>query len=216
MDEVMRRIGELGVVPVAVFEKEGDAVPTAEALIRGGLPCVEVTFRTEAAEGAIREIASQCPQMLVGAGTVLTADQARRAVDAGAKFVVSPGYDEELIDVCRNWKVPVLPGCVTPTEVMRGIKDGFSVLKCFPAAQCGGPDYLRALGSVFRQVRFIPTGGIHGSNLREYLSCGCVLACGGSWMVKGSLIAAGRFDEVERLASEAVAIVREVRDGKEI
>lgn len=208
MEEQFR---ECGVVPVVVLNDAKDALPLAEALIDGGLPCAEVTFRTDAAEESIRLMSEKYPQMLVGAGTVLTIGQVDRAVNAGAKFIVSPGFDPEIVDYCINKNIPVFPGCITPSEVAQAVKRGLKVVKFFPAEQAGGIAMIKAMAAPYTMVKFMPTGGISAKNLRDYLSCDKIICCGGSWMVKGDLIKAGEYDKVRELAKEAVALAKEIR-----
>lgn len=205
------RFAQFGVVPVVVLEDAKDAGPLAEALVKGGLPCAEITFRTDAAEESIRTMTTLYPDMLVGAGTVLTIEQADRAVAAGAKFIVSPGFDPEIVDYCIQKEIPVFPGCITPSEVAQGVKRGLEVIKFFPAEQFGGVDTIRALAAPYTSVQFMPTGGINAKNLKEYLSCDKILCCGGSWMVKGDLVRAGEFDKICELTKEAVALVKSIR-----
>lgn len=211
MNHISEDIARYGVVPVVVLNDPAEALPVADALLKGGLPVAEVTFRTAAAEEAIRIIAAERPAMLVGAGTVLTIDQVDRAVAAGAKFIVCPGFDPEIVDYCIGKNIPVFPGCTTASEVAWGVKRGLTVLKFFPAEQCGGVATIKALCAAYVGVKFMPTGGIGPKNLKDYLSCDKIVCCGGSWMVKGDLIKAGRFDEIERLSREAVALAKEVR-----
>jgi len=211
MNEILQQIGEYGVVPVVAIEEASDAKPLAQALMNGGLPCAEITFRTEAAAEAIREIAKTYPAMLVGAGTVLTVDQAKAAIDAGTRFIVSPGLDKKVVKYCLKHDVPVTPGIVTPTELQRALKLGLKVVKFFPAEAAGGVPTLKALSGPFKQARFIPTGGISPANLPDYLHLPQVLACGGSWLVKKNLIAAGEFGTIEQLAREALALVHVAR-----
>ena len=211
MNHISEDIARYGVVPVVVLNDPAEALPVADALLKGGLPVAEVTFRTAAAEEAIRIIAAERPAMLVGAGTVLTIDQVDRAVAAGAKFIVCPGFDPEIVDYCIGKNIPVFPGCTTASEVAWGVKRGLTVLKFFPAEQCGGVATIKALCAAYVGVKFMPTGGIGPKNLKDYLSCDKIVCCGGSWMVKGDLIKAGRFDEIERLWREAVALAKEVR-----
>ena len=208
---VEQRVRELGIIPVVVLNDAEKAVSLARALINGGLPCAEVTFRTAAAEEAIRRIASSLPDMLLGAGTVLTTDQASRAISAGARFIVSPGFDAELVDYCLAEGVPVFPGCATPTEIMAAVKKGLNVVKLFPAQQLGGVSAVKALGAPFPGLSFIPTGGVSAKNLGDYLECDKVAACGGSWMVKASLIDEGAFAAIEEQAREACVLVKNVR-----
>lgn len=205
------QIEKLGLVPVVVLHDAKDAKPLAQALCQGGLPCAEVTFRTDAAEESIRQMSREFPNMLVGAGTVLTIDQVNRAVDAGAKFIVSPGFDPQIVDYCLNRQIPVFPGCVTPSEVAQAVKRGLRVVKFFPAKQYGGVSTIKALAAPYVGLRFMPTGGVSASNLREYLECSSIVACGGSWMVKGDLIQAGAFEEITRMTREAVDLAKEIR-----
>jgi len=209
---IAETIQNMGVVPVVVLEDTKDAAPLAKALTEGGLPCAEVTFRTEAAEESIRIMAEQFPQMLVGAGTVLTTDQVDRAVAAGAKFIVSPGFDPEIVDYCMEKKIPVFPGCITPSEVTQAVKRGLEVVKFFPAEQFGGVATIKALAAPFTGVKFMPTGGVNAKNLESYLSFPRIIACGGSWMVSGALVKEGKFDEITELTREAVSLVKQIRN----
>ncbi len=211
MNDILENLMGFGVVPVVVIDREEDAVPLAEALMKGGLKCAEVTFRTEAAAGAIKKMTESFPEMLVGAGTVLSIEQVDRALEAGAKFIVSPGFDSEVVDYCLNKKITVFPGVATPSEALQGVKRGLKILKFFPAEQAGGIPMIKAMSAPYTGIRFMPTGGINEKNLRDYLSNDKVAACGGSWMVKGSLIKEGNFKKIEELTREAVEIVREIR-----
>ncbi len=212
MSELMEnKIAELGVVPVVVLEDAKDAEPLAKALCEGGLPCAEVTFRTAAAEESIRQMCAAYPDMLIGAGTVLTKDQVDRAVGAGAKFIVSPGFDPEIVDYCLEKEIPVFPGCITPSEVAQAVKRGLKVVKFFPAEQFGGVATIKALSAPYVGLKFMPTGGVSAKNLKDYLSCKAIIACGGSWMVKGDMIKAGEFDKIRELTKEAVALAKEIR-----
>ena len=172
-------------------------------LVEGGLPCAEVTFRTDAAEESIKIMASEYPDMFVGAGTVLTIDQVDRAVAAGAKFIVSPGFDPEVVDYCLSKDIPVFPGCITPSEV---------AVKFFPAEQFGGVATIKAMAAPYVGLKFMPTGGVNAKNLESYLSCDKIVACGGSWMVKGDLVKAGKFDEIKALTEEAVKLAAQIRN----
>lgn len=205
-ERVLEMLGALRLVPVVAIEDAGKAAPLAEALIEGGLPCAEITFRTEAALDAIRAAAA-VEGMLVGAGTVLTVDQASRAVEAGARFVVSPGLDRDVVRWCQETRIPVFPGVATPTELMAALGLGLEVVKLFPAEVLGGPSMLKALAGPFPSARFIPTGGVNASNLGAWLASPRVLACGGSWMAEKGLIRGGDFDEIARRTREAVALV---------
>jgi 2-dehydro-3-deoxyphosphogluconate aldolase/(4S)-4-hydroxy-2-oxoglutarate aldolase len=208
---VPARFRQLGVIPVVVLERVESATALAEGLLAGGLPCVEITFRTSAAEPAIRAISRQFPEMLVGAGTVLTVEQAARALNAGAKFIVSPGFSDPVVVFCKEKNLPVFPGICTPSEIQMALDAGLQVLKFFPADAFGGLKTLKALSAPFPMVEFIPTGGISAANLEQYLNFKKVLACGGSWMVKSELITESKFAEITKLTAEAVAIKRRVR-----
>jgi 2-dehydro-3-deoxyphosphogluconate aldolase/(4S)-4-hydroxy-2-oxoglutarate aldolase len=210
-DALIDRIRALGVIPVVVIDDPADAEPLADALAEGGLPCAEITFRTDAAAEALRRIAARLPDLLLGAGTVLSPAQADAAIDAGARFVVSPGFDADTAARCVERGVPVFPGVVTPTDVQAALRHGHRVLKFFPAGAAGGPDYLNALAGPFPDVRFIPTGGIGPDTLASYLALPRVLACGGSWLAPRSWVREGRFDRVRRGAAEAVEQVRRIR-----
>ena len=205
------KIAACGVVPVVVLEDAKDAKPLAEALVEGGLPVAEVTFRTAAAEESIRIMAEAYPDMLVGAGTVLSIEQAQRAVNAGAKFIVSPGFDEEVVDWCLEHNIPVYPGIITPSEATKAVKRGLEIVKFFPAEQFGGVATIKALAAPFTTLKFMPTGGINAGNIRDYLSNNKIIACGGSWMVKGDLVKAGDFAKIKELVREAVELVKEIR-----
>ena len=212
MSTAAERFAELGVVPVVVLEDAKDAAPLAKALVEGGLPCAEVTFRTAAAEESIRIMASEYPEMFVGAGTVLTIDQVDRAVAAGAKFIVSPGFDSEIVDYCLSKDIPVFPGVITPSEVAQAVKRGLKVVKFFPAEQFGGVATIKAMAAPYVGLKFMPTGGVNAKNLENYLSCDKIVACGGSWMVKGDLVKAGKFDEIKSLTEEAVKLAAQIRN----
>ena len=212
MSTVAEKIAELGVVPVVVLEDTKDAAPLAKALVEGGLPCAEVTFRTAAAEESIKLMTAEYPDMFVGAGTVLTIDQVDRAVAAGAKFIVSPGFDPEIVDYCLEKEIPVFPGCITPSEVAQAVKRGLKVVKFFPAEQFGGVATIKAMAAPYVGLKFMPTGGVNAKNLESYLGCDKIIACGGSWMVKGDLVKAGKFDEIKDLTAEAVKLVAEIRN----
>ena len=188
MNEVLEQIQKIGIVPVVVLDDAKDAAPLAEALCQGGLPCAEITFRTDAAEESIRIMTEKYPDMLVGAGTVLTTEQVDRAVAAGAKFIVSPGLNPKVVKYCVE-----------------------EVVKFFPAEQAGGLNYIKAIAAPYVGMKFMPTGGINAKNVRDYLACDKIFACGGSWMVKGDLVKSGQFDKIQELVKEAVEIVKESR-----
>ena len=203
---VMEQIERIGVVPVIKLDSPDQAVPLAKALAAGGVGVAEVTFRTDAAEESIRRIANELPEVLVGAGTVLNVEQVNRAYQAGAKFIVSPGFSKAVVARCQELDLPVLPGCATPTEVMMAIEMGLTTLKFFPASVYGGLAGIKALAAAFPMLKFVPTGGVGPKNLAEFLEAKPILACGGSWMVN-----AKDLGETQKLCAEASAIVREVR-----
>jgi 2-dehydro-3-deoxyphosphogluconate aldolase/(4S)-4-hydroxy-2-oxoglutarate aldolase len=209
-EDLNARFAELRLIPVVVLDRAADAGALGAALKAGGLPCAEVTFRTEAAEDAIRVMAED-EDMLVGAGTVLRPDQVDRAVAAGARFIVSPGFSMSVVRHCLDRGIPVYPGVVTPTEIQMALEAGLRVVKFFPASASGGVESLKALSAPFPMVRFIPTGGITPTSLSSYLALRSVLAVGGSWMVAGSLIAAGNFEEIRRQSAAAVHAVSNSR-----
>lgn len=211
MGTIAEQFYRYGVVPVVVLEDTKDALPLAKALTEGGLPCAEVTFRTEAAEESIRLMSKEYPDMLVGAGTVLTTEQIDSAVGAGAKFIVSPGFDPEIVDYCLERDIPVFPGCITPSEVAQAAKRGMKIVKFFPAQQAGGVAMIKAMAAPYTMMRFMPTGGISAKNLGDYLSCDKILCCGGSWMVKSDLIRNGEFGKIRELTKEAVELAASIR-----
>ena len=213
MNEVLEKIQEIGIVPVVVLDDAKDAAPLAKALCEGGLPCAEVTFRTAAAEESIRIMSEQFPEMLVGAGTVLTTEQVDRAVAAGAKFIVSPGMNPRIVKYCVEKGILITPGCANPSDIEQALENGLDVVKFFPAEPAGGLKMIKAMAAPYVGVKFMPTGGINQNNVRDYLAYDRILACGGSWMVKGDMVAAGEFDKIKELAAEAVEIVKE-RRGK--
>ena len=196
---ISESIEKLGVVPVVVLNDANDAKPLAKALCEGGLPCAEVTFRTAAAKDSIKIMTDEYPDMIVGAGTVLTTEQVDEAMEAGAKFIVSPGFDPEIVDYCIEKNIPVFPGCSTATEVAQAVKRGLKVVKFFPAETSGGIKAIKALAAPYAGTRFMPTGGINAGNLADYLCNDCIIACGGSWMVKGSMVEDGEFDRIEQM-----------------
>ncbi|MGF0033740.1 bifunctional 4-hydroxy-2-oxoglutarate aldolase/2-dehydro-3-deoxy-phosphogluconate aldolase [Bariatricus sp. SGI.154] len=211
MNEVLEKIQELGIVPVVVLNDAKDAAPLAQALCNGGLPCAEVTFRTDAAEEAIRIMSEQFPDMLIGAGTVITTEQVDRAVAAGAKFIVSPGLNPRIVKYCVEKGILITPGCTNPSDIEQAIENGLEVVKFFPAEPAGGLKMIKAMAAPYVGMKFMPTGGINQNNVRDYLAYDRIVACGGSWMVKGDLVDAGDFDKIEELTREAVEIVKESR-----
>ncbi len=197
------------VIPVIVLDRVSDAIPVAEALVAGGIPVFEITMRTKAGLPAIEEIAKRFPDALTGAGTVLSKSQAKQVIAAGAQFIVSPCWDDDVVETAMAAGIPVLPGVVTPSEVQRARSRGLRLLKFFPAGVAGGIPMLKALSSVYSDVGFVPTGGVSANNLGDYLSVPNVVACGGSWLTPARQIAEGRFEEITRLAKEA----RQIADG---
>lgn len=211
MNTVLEQIGKIGIVPVVVLNDAKDAEPLAKALVNGGLPCAEVTFRTEAAEESIRIMSEKYPEMLVGAGTVLTTEQVDRAVAAGARFIVSPGLNPKVVTYCLEKNIPVTPGTQTPSEMEQALELGLDVVKFFPAEPAGGLKMIKAVAAPYTTLKFMPTGGINLDNVEEYLKYDRILACGGSWMVKGDLVSAGKFDEIEKMTRDAADMVKRIR-----
>ena len=207
MNAILEKLEGLKLIPVVKIERAEDAVPLGKALLEAGLPVAEITFRTDAAEEAISLLSNTYPELLVGAGTVLKAFQAQRAIDAGAQFIVSPGFNAKMVGYCVDNGYTVTPGVNSPTQIEMALEYGLNVVKFFPAQASGGIAMLKAMSAPYGGVRFIPTGGISADNVREYLALDCVLACGGSWMVKSDLIRAGRFDEIGTICKKAVQIV---------
>ena len=211
MNEVLKQIEKVGIVPVVVLDDVKDAEPLAKALCEGGLTCAEVTFRTAAAEESIRIMSEKFPDMLVGAGTVLTTEQVDRAVAAGAKFIVSPGLNPREVKYCVEKGIPVTPGTANPSDIEAALEFDLDVVKFFPAENLGGLKMIKAVAAPYVGMKFMPTGGINADNVKEYLAYDRILACGGSWMVKGDLIKAGNYEKIVELTKEAAAIVKEVR-----
>ena len=205
--DILQRLGNAGVVPVVVIEDAKDAVPTAKAMLEGGIDVMEITFRTAAAADSIKAVSEACPDMLVGAGTVLNTEQCEKAVSCGAKFIVSPGFDEGVVGLCQEKGVAVTPGCVTPTEITAAIKMGLKVLKFFPANVYGGLSALKALSAPFGGIKFIPTGGVNEANLAEFIRAPFIHAVGGSWVCAKSDISAGNFEKITALCKEARRIL---------
>lgn len=206
MNEIVKQFEDMRVIPVVAIENAADAAPLAEALIEGGLPCAEITFRTAAAADAIRSIARR-DDILVGAGTVLKVDQVKTAVDAGARFIVAPGFNPRVVGYCVENRITVTPGVCTPSDIEAALDFGVELLKFFPAEAFGGLKTLKAMSGPYTTVKFVPTGGISPANLFDYLQFPKVLACGGTWVAKSNLISEGRFDEIVKNAREAVQIV---------
>ena len=204
MDVVLKRIQSLGIVPVVVLNDAQDAAPLAKALREGGLPCAEITFRTEAAEESIRIMVQEYPDMIVGAGTVLTTEQADKAVEAGAKFIVSPGLNPKVVQHCQDKGIPIVPGVTNPGQIEQALELGLDTVKFFPAEASGGLNMIKSMSAAYTNMMFMPTGGINIKNLNEYLAFDKIVACGGSWMVKSDLIQNGSFEKIKELTREAV------------
>jgi 2-dehydro-3-deoxyphosphogluconate aldolase / (4S)-4-hydroxy-2-oxoglutarate aldolase len=215
MQKNIETLGQIGLVPVITIDQPKDAVALARALHAGGISCAEITFRTAAAEEAIRRIAGEVPEVLVGAGTVLTVQQAEQAARAGAQYIVSPGFDPVVVEWCLGHAVLAIPGVATPTEINMALAKGLTLLKFFPAEEIGGTRMLKVLYPPYQAVRFIPSGGVTAVNLSAYLALPNVAACGGSWIATSRMIAEGQFDQITRLAAEGRAIVRSVRAESE-
>ena len=201
--DVLNRLARAGVVPVVVIDDAKDAVPTANAMVAGGIDVMEITFRTAAAPEAIKAVAENCPDMLVGAGTILTLDQCKLAVEMGAKFIVSPGFDAEVVGWCVENGIAVTPGCVTPTEITAALKLGLNVVKFFPANVYGGLNAMKNLSAPFVGVKFMPTGGVNAANVREYIDAPFIHAVGGSWVCPKAEINAGNWEKITALCAEA-------------
>lgn len=204
MSNILKEMSNIGIIPVVALDDAKDAAPLAKALIKGGIPCAEVTFRTDAAEETIRIMANEYPEMLVGAGTVLTTEQVDKAVEAGAKFIVSPGLNPKIVKYCVDRDILVIPGCTNPSDVEVAIELGLETVKFFPAEPAGGLPMIKAMSAPYHKMKFMPTGGINESNLKSYLDFSKIIACGGSWMVNKSLIEEGNFEEITRLTRKAV------------
>ena len=203
----MKIVEETKIVPVVKIDRVEDTIPLCQALIDGGLPIAEITFRTDAAEEAIKTATTAFPKMLVGAGTIINVEQAKRAHAAGATFLVSPGFSQSVTEYAVANNLPIFPGCATPTEIMMALEYDLPVVKFFPAKQFGGLNTLKAFAAAFPSIRFMPTGGIDSNNINEHLAFTKIIACGGSWMVSSALVDAGDFDEIKRLTKEAMDTV---------
>ena len=201
--DVLSRLAAAGVVPVVVLDEAKDAIPTAKAMLAGGVDVMEITFRTAAAPDAIKAVAENCPDMLVGAGTVLNLEQCKLAVEMGAKFIVSPGFDAGVVGWCIENGIAVTPGCVTPTEITAAVNMGLKVVKFFPANVYGGLNAMKNLSAPFGGVKFLPTGGVNTGNIKEYISAPFIHAVGGSWVCPKDAIKAGDFQKITQLCQEA-------------
>ena len=207
MNDIVKRISEIGIIPEFKFKDEKKDASVAKALAKGGIPIAEITFRDSAAEESIRHISAECPDIMLGAGTVLTCEQVDRAVNAGAKFITTPGFNPTVTAHCVNWGIPIIPGCSNPSDIERALELGIDTVKMFPAEHLGGVEYIKALSGSYGSVNFIPTGGININNLAEYLTFPKVAACGGSWAVPSALVEADDFVAIEMIARETVKAV---------
>lgn len=201
--DVLKNLSQIGIIPVIALDDPNKAVPLAKALIDGGLPAMEITFRTAAGQEAIRKVAKAYPEILLGAGTILTVKQCEEAIEAGAKYIVSPGFFEPVVDYCLEHKIPVLPGCANASEMTKAVNKGLTSVKFFPAEDAGGVKYLKAVASVF-PLTFMPTGGVNTGNLLDYISFDRIFACGGTWMVKKDMIESEQFDKITAICKDAV------------
>ncbi|MFX1303969.1 MAG: bifunctional 4-hydroxy-2-oxoglutarate aldolase/2-dehydro-3-deoxy-phosphogluconate aldolase [Promethearchaeota archaeon] len=206
--DIIKKIEELKLIPVAIIENPSDAIPLTQALIDVGLPIIEVTFRTQVAEESISILSKNFPNLLVGAGTVLKIEQVKKAMNAGAKFIVTPGFNPKVVNYCINNKIIIIPGVNTPTMVEWALDRGLKVVKFFPANLSGGINMLKSLAGPYPEMRFVPTGGINNDSFIDYLKLGNVLACGGSWIVKKDLISSGQFEEIKKLTQNALSLIK--------
>ncbi|WP_010261469.1 bifunctional 4-hydroxy-2-oxoglutarate aldolase/2-dehydro-3-deoxy-phosphogluconate aldolase [Treponema primitia] len=207
MQTIFEELGKIGIIPVVKIDDAEKAVPLAKALAAGGIPCAEITFRTAAGEETIRRIHAEVPEVLLGAGTVLNTDQVDRAIQAGAQFIVSPGFNPKVVAHCIKKRIPIVPGCSNPSAIEQALEFGLGVIKFFPAEQSGGLEYIKAIAAPYSQLKFMPTGGINQHNIVKYIGYDRIIACGGSWMVGPDLINAGDFETITRLCKEAVQII---------
>jgi 2-dehydro-3-deoxyphosphogluconate aldolase / (4S)-4-hydroxy-2-oxoglutarate aldolase len=213
MDQTLNKIQELGVIPIIEIEDSSIIEDVGRVLLAGGLPLTEITFRTSAAEVSIQKLTKTYPQIIVGAGTIINVSQAEEAVNSGAKFLVSPGFSEQIVEWAINHSILIIPGVATPSEILNAMDYGLSVLKYFPIEQLGGVKMLTSLAGPFKTIKFVPTGGISMSNLADYIRLPNVLACGGSWIAHKSLLRSGRFDEITQRARDAINVIRKAREN---
>lgn len=212
--DVLERFAQAGVVPVVVLDNADDAVPTCKAMAAGGIDCAEITFRTAAAPESIRRVAEECPEVLVGAGTIVNIEQCKLAIEMGAKFIVSPGFDDEVVTYCVENNIPVCPGCVTPTEIMMALHKGLKLVKFFPANVYGGLKALKSLAGPFGSLKFIPTGGVSMDNIKDFAEASFIQAVGGSWICAKADINAHNYEKITALSKEAHEAFRAARDAK--
>lgn len=211
MNKIIEKIEKSGVIPVVKLSSPDTAVPLARALRAGGINCAEITFRSDAAEESIRRISRELPDFFVGAGTVLSTEKADAAMNAGASFIVSPGFNPTVVEHCIKNDYTIVPGVITPSEIELAMSYGLSYLKFFPAEAAGGLKMIKAVSAPYQTIRFMPTGGVNIKNLRDYMSCKAVFACGGTWIAPLDKIDGGKFDEIENLAREASELLKEIR-----
>jgi len=214
MNDILSKIHDVGIVPVVKINDISKAVPLCQALIDGGINIAEITFRTKCAADVIKEISENCKNMIVGAGTIINVEQAKEAIDAGAKFIVSPGLSVDVVKYCQEQNIPIIPGCITPSEIMTAISCGLEVVKFFPAKEFGGLLTMKALSAPFAQIKFMPTGGVSFDNLKEFISSKFIFACGGTYMVKENLINDENYDEITKLSQQSIDIIKGVRKWK--
>lgn len=207
-NDVLKRIAELKIVPVVKLDHIEDTLPLMKALEEGGILSAEITFRTACGADALSLAAANCPNMLIGAGTIINKAQAKKAIKCGAKFIVGPGFSSDVAKVCTKKGILYLPGCVTPTDIITAIDAGLEVVKFFPAENYGGIDTIKSLAAPFPSIKFVPTGGISATNIKSYLAFNKIVACGGSWMVKDSLIKSKDFDKITALSKEAMEVIK--------
>ena len=211
MSDILSQIQEIGIVPVVKLNNVEKAIPLCKALMSGGINVAEITFRTECAGEIIKKITIDCSEMIVGAGTIINVEQAKLAIECGAKFIVSPGFSRDIVKYCQSQNIPVIPGCITPSEIMQAIDCGLNVVKFFPAKEFGGLSTMKSLSAPFGQIKFMPTGGISLDNLKEFISAKFIVACGGTYMVKDDLINNDKFEEITNLSKQSINIIKEAR-----
>lgn len=211
MNNILSQIEKIGIVPVVKLESVSKAIPLCDALMNGGINVAEITFRTDCAAEVIKTISENCKDMIVGAGTIININQAKQAIESGAQFIVSPGFNKDIVLYCKEQNIPVLPGCITPSEIMQAIECGLKVVKFFPAKEFGGLQTMKALSAPFPQIKFMPTGGVNLENLKDFISAKFIFACGGTYMVKENLINEENYNEITKLSKESIDIIKEVK-----
>ena len=211
MKNILSEIEKTGIVPVVKLNDANKAIPLCNALMNGGINVAEITFRTDCAAEVIKTISENCKDMIVGAGTIININQAKQAIESGAQFIVSPGFNKDIVLYCKEQNIPVLPGCITPSEIMQAIECGLKVVKFFPAKEFGGLQTMKALSAPFPQIKFMPTGGVNLENLKDFISAKFIFACGGTYMVKENLINEENYNEITKLSKESIDIIKEVK-----